>query len=182
MELSAGKLLLSDPFLKDPNFARSVILLCEYNTEGAFGLVLNKRIGPFLGNIVEQANGLDLAVYEGGPVQQTDLHFIHRNGVLIPDGIEVAKGIFWGGDFNLVIHLLRQKKISPNDIRFFVGYSGWSTGQLEEEVEEKSWIVTEAKSNMVFHPNEREIWKKSLHSLGGEYALMSNYPTDPQLN
>jgi len=182
MELDKGILLLSDPFLKDPNFARSVILICEYNTEGAFGLILNKKIGPFLGDLVEQASGLDLAVYEGGPVQHNDLHFIHKNGLLIPDGIEVAKGIFWGGNFEVVVNLLRQKKLSPSEIRFFVGYSGWSTGQLEEEIAEKSWILSEAKSNIVFHPNEREIWKKSLHTLGGEYAQMSNYPTDPQLN
>ncbi|HJV18990.1 MAG TPA: YqgE/AlgH family protein [Sediminibacterium sp.] len=182
MELSPGILLLSDPFLKDPNFIRSVVLVCESNPEGAFGLVLNRKIEYVLGDLVEQALGVDVPVFEGGPVQPTALHFIHRKGNLIPNGVEITSGIFWGGDFDVALELLRSKALSPGDIRFFVGYSGWSAGQLEAEVEEKSWILAEARPGIVFDAPEDQIWSKSLHTLGGEYAQMSNYPIDPQLN
>ncbi len=182
MELSHGILLLSDPFLKDPNFARSVILLCEHNTEGSFGLMLNKKTRLVLEDIVEPASGLKIEVYEGGPVQQNSLHFIHCRPNLIPESVEVAEGVYWGGDFDTVVDLLREKILSPGDIRFFVGYSGWGEGQLAEEYETKSWIIAEADPTIVFLPNENQIWKKSLNTLGGEYAQMGNYPTDPQLN
>jgi putative transcriptional regulator len=182
MELNQGILLLSDPFLKDPNFARSVILLCEHNTEGSFGLVLNKKSAYHLCDLVEMAFDLRITVFDGGPVQQNTLHFIHRKPHLIPESVEVAKGIFWGGHFETIVDLLRDGSLSQDDIRFFVGYSGWSQGQLAEEHEGKSWIIAPATPGLIFLPKEEMIWKKSLHALGGEYAQMSNYPSDPQLN
>lgn len=182
MELSTGILLLSDPFLKDPNFARSAILLCEHTIDGSFGLVLNKKSNYLLSDLVEKAIGINITVYDGGPVQPNTMHFIHRQPNLIPESIEVADGIFWGGDFETIVTLLNEKSLSINDIRFFVGYSGWSEGQLAAEYEGKSWIVAEAKPALIFLNKEELIWKKSLATLGGEYAQMSNYPTDPQLN
>lgn len=182
MKLKQGILLLSDPFLKDPHFVRSVVLICDYNSDGAFGLVINKKIGPVLSELLDQAEGLNLPVYEGGPVQPTALHFVHRKADLIPDGIELSKGIFWGGNFETVITLLKNKQLNPLDIRFFVGYSGWSEGQLEEELKEKSWIIAKATAELLFDTKEEMIWKKSLQSLGGEYQQMVNYPMDPQLN
>lgn len=182
MELKQGILLLSDPFLKDPNFARSVVLLCEHNSEGSFGLVLNKKSPHRLSDLVEKAFDLTITVFDGGPVQQNTLHFIHRKPHLIPESVEVTKGIFWGGHFETILDLLRDGSLSQDDIRFFLGYSGWSQGQLEEEHEGKSWIIAPATSALIFLPKEEMIWKKSLHSLGGEYAQMSNYPSDPQLN
>jgi putative transcriptional regulator len=182
MELSQGILLLSDPFLKDPNFIRSVVLVCEHNPEGAFGLMLNRKIHFVLGDLVEQAMGIDVPVFEGGPVQPTALHFIHRKGNLIPNSVEIARDIFWGGDFDVTLELLRSGKLGAGDIRFFVGYSGWSAGQLEEELEEKSWILAQARTSIIFDAPEDQIWARSLHTLGGEYAQMSNYPIDPQLN
>ncbi|MDD2793553.1 MAG: YqgE/AlgH family protein [Sediminibacterium sp.] len=182
MELSQGILLLSDPFLKDPNFIRSVVLVCEHNPEGAFGLVLNRKIHFVLGDLVEQAMGIDVPVFEGGPVQPTALHFIHRKGNLIPNSVEIARDIFWGGDFDVALDLLRAGTLGASDIRFFVGYSGWSAGQLEDELEEKSWILAQARATIVFDAPEDHIWARSLHTLGGEYAQMSNYPIDPQLN
>lgn len=182
MELSAGILLLSDPFLKDPNFVRSVVLLCEHNDEGSFGFVLNKKTKHTLYSLVEKAVGLELPVYEGGPVEHNTLHFIHRKPDLIADGIEIAEGIYWGGDFEQVVAALQTNILSPTDVRFFMGYSGWSTGQLAEEYEEKSWIVAAASSSLIFSYKESQLWKQSLTELGGEYARMTNYPSDPQLN
>lgn len=182
MDLAPGLLLLSDPFLKDPNFSRAVILLCEHNESGSFGLVINKQIQYTLGDLVQQATGIDFPLFEGGPVQQNAVHFIHRSPDKIPDGVAIGSGMFWGGNFEEALEQIRLGKINKNEIRFFVGYSGWSEGQLQEEYNEKSWILSNTHTDIVFDSSTSSVWKKVMQGLGGEYALMVNYPSDPQLN
>jgi putative transcriptional regulator len=181
-DIASGILLISDPFLKDPNFMRTVVLLCEHREEGSFGFVLNKTFDQELGDLIKDAEGIRFPVYEGGPVQKDTLHFLHQCPGLIPGGIEVVDGIFWGGDFEDVLILLKEKKLSKKDIRFFLGYSGWSEGQLHGELEGKSWITREASRALVFNLNTHQTWKDALGELGGEYSQMINYPIDPQLN
>jgi putative transcriptional regulator len=181
-DIAPGILLISDPFLKDPNFMRTVVFVCEHREEGSFGFVLNKSFDQELGDLIKDAEGIRFPVYEGGPVQRDTLHFLHQCPDLIPGGIEVVDGIFWGGDFDEVLLLLKEKKLGKNDIRFFLGYSGWSEGQLVGELEEKSWITREASKPLVFSMNTQQIWKAALGELGGEYSQMTNYPIDPQLN
>jgi putative transcriptional regulator len=181
-DIAPGTLLISDPFLKDPNFMRTVVFLCEHRQEGSFGFVLNKTFDQELGDLIKNAEGIRFPVYEGGPVQKDTLHFLHQCPDLVTGGVEVIDGIFWGGDFEDVLSLLKENKIGKNDIRFFLGYSGWSEGQLSGELEEKSWITREAKKSFVFNMNTQQIWKTALKDLGGEYSQMINYPIDPQLN
>ncbi len=181
-DLAPGILLISDPFLKDPNFVRTVVLLCEHQDEGSFGFVLNKTFDQELGDLVKNAEGIRFPVYDGGPVQKDTLHFLHQCPALIPGGIEVVDGIYWGGDFEDVLVLLKENKLGKNDIRFFLGYSGWSEGQLSGELKGKSWITREANKPLVFNLNTHQIWKAALKDLGGEYSQMINYPIDPQLN
>jgi putative transcriptional regulator len=182
MELSTGILLLSDPFLKDPHFARTAVLVCEHNELGSFGLVLNRKTKHSLGELVQEAKGIEFPIFDGGPVDQHTLHFLHRSPKHISEGIEVADGIFWGGDFAEVVKAIKEGLLTEKDIRFFVGYSGWSEGQLAAEYESKSWIIAPPNPEIIFQQPELHIWKKTMHTLGGEYALMSNYPSDPQLN
>ncbi|WP_245825617.1 YqgE/AlgH family protein [Sediminibacterium ginsengisoli] len=177
-----GILLISDPFLKDPNFKRTVILLCEHRQEGSVGFVLNKSLNINLDDIITEAAGIGLQVYDGGPVQKDTLHFIHRRPDLIQGGIAVFDNVYWGGDFEQVLELLRNRELKQNDIRFFVGYSGWSEDQLKDELEQKSWITRQADSGLVFHTNKDLVWQDALKELGGEYRQMVNYPIDPQLN
>ncbi len=181
-DAAPGILLISDPFLKDPNFMRTVIFLCEHREEGSFGFVLNKTHDQELGDLIKDAEGIRFPVYEGGPVQKDTLHFLHQCPDIIPGGIEVISGIFWGGDFEDVLALLKEKKLSKNDIRFFLGYSGWSGGQLDGELKEKSWITRASSKPLVFNMDTKETWKSALEDLGGEYSQMINYPIDPQLN
>ncbi len=176
-----GHLLISDPFLKDPNFQRTVILLCDHQVEGSFGFVLNKQHQMVLGELIELAVGCTFPVFIGGPVQKDTLHFIHRRPDLL-GGTELIDGIYWGGDFEAVLSLIRTKELQESDIRFFLGYSGWGEGQLEEELTEKSWITRNANKRLVFYKSIEEIWKEALFDLGGEYQQMINYPLDPQLN
>jgi putative transcriptional regulator len=122
------------------------------------------------------------SVFYGGPVQKDTLHFLHQYPALIPGSLEVADGIYWGGDFDMAIQFLREEKINRDNIRFFVGYSGWTGGQLEEELKVNSWLMTPAIRKLVFHRKMEEVWKDSIKNMGGDYEIMINFPVDPSLN
>jgi putative transcriptional regulator len=177
-----GILLIADPFLKDPNFIRTVIFLCDHQEEGSFGFVLNKNYEHTLDELVSGAEGLNIPVYFGGPVQMDTIHFLHQFPEIIPGGLEVRDGIFWGGDFEAAIEQLRIGKIDKNKIRFFIGYSGWGNGQLADELKEKSWLTVMATRKLIFHKKTHELWKDAIRHLGGDYEMMVNFPIDPQLN
>lgn len=177
-----GTLLIAEPFLKDPNFMRTVILLCEHQEEGSFGFVLNREFGSTLEELLPDVTSLSIPVFYGGPVQTDTLHFLHSCPTEIPGGLELTDGIFWGGDFNTALELLETGTIDSNTIRFFIGYSGWTGGQLDSELKEKSWLVAAGNQKLVFPNNLKDLWKDSLRHLGGNYEIMINFPTDPQLN
>ena len=179
---AAGILLIADPFLKDPNFMRSVVFLCEHQDEGSFGFVLNKNYEYNLNELVNGLDDLEIPVYYGGPVQMDTIHFLHQYPDKISGGYEIVDGVFWGGDFEKAITLIRDGQINTNKIRFYIGYSGWSGGQLADELKEKSWLSVKASRNLIFHKKPEEIWKDALRHLGGDYEMMVNFPTDPQLN
>jgi len=181
MSAGKGKLLIAEPFLGDPNFERSVVLLCEHNEQGSFGLVLNQRTNLHLDDVVENIYG-ELPLYLGGPVEQNTLHFIHRLGSQIDKSVHIGNGIYWSGDFENIKTLINIGKIAESDIRLFVGYSGWSAGQLEEEMKRNSWIITETDAHFIFDTPTDQFWRAVLKQMGGEYKVLSNYPTDPRLN
>jgi putative transcriptional regulator len=177
-----GILLIANPFLKDPNFGRTVIFICENQEEGAFGFVLNKKFPQSMNEIIPELNGHGLPLYSGGPVQNDSLHFLHQYPDQIDGGEEVLNGIYWGGNFeSLKIHL-KNNDLEKRRIRFFLGYSGWAKGQLDYEMKEGSWLTVEATRKLIFDTRPEDTWKESLNLLGGEYKMMANYPTDPQLN
>lgn len=177
-----GILLISDPFLKDPHFKRAVVFLCEHQKEGSFGFVLNRFYEHTLNELVTSAENLQLPVYFGGPVQMDTIHFLHQYPEQIPGSVKVADGIFWGGDFEVAIELLKRGIADAGKIRFYIGYSGWGEEQLETELQEKSWLLAEANENIVFHKTVNDTWKDAVRLLGGKYEGIINYPTDPQLN
>ncbi|MBL0067515.1 MAG: YqgE/AlgH family protein [Chitinophagaceae bacterium] len=179
---ASGILLIADPFLKDPNFLRTVVFLCEHKEEGSFGFVLNRQYDNTLDELIPELEGYKLPVYYGGPVQIDSIHFIHQYPNEIPGGQEVIKGVYWGGDFDAVVNLIKNEAIDPNKIRFYIGYSGWGEGQLANEMTEKTWLTVKATRKLIFHTNYEEIWKDSLKHLGGDYEMMVNFPIDPQLN
>ena len=180
--LEPGILLIADPFLKDPNFMRTVVFLCEHQDEGSFGFVLNRSYEYTLNELVSGLEDLKIPVFYGGPVQIDTIHFLHQYPEQIPGGFEITDGIYWGGDFETAISLIRNKEIDPHRIRFYIGYSGWGSGQLSDELKEKSWLTVQATRKIIFHKKADEIWKDSLRLLGGDYEMMINFPIDPQLN
>lgn len=176
-----GRLLISEPFLPDPNFERSVVLLCENNEDGSFGFILNKPSLLNLGEVIE-FNDLKETVYVGGPVQQDTLHFIHRNASL-HEATEIYEGVYWGGNFESLMTLINTGQMKASDVRFFLGYSGWEPGQLDEELEANSWIVCDYVEDIfLFSADSSEMWKKTLENMGGRFSVYSNYPIDPRLN
>jgi putative transcriptional regulator len=181
-DVTAGKLLIADPFLRDPNFMRSVVFICEHKDEGSFGFVLNRKYNHLLSELINGLEACDFPVYYGGPVQVDTIHFLHQCPDLIPGGVNVTEKVCWGGDFETVVELLKSNRLSDRDIRFFIGYSGWGVGQLEEEMKSKSWITAPGTTRIVFPANVDNVWKEALKQLGGEYVQMVNYPIDPQLN
>lgn len=180
--IKSGTLLIAEPFLKDPNFMRTVILLCEHDDNGSVGFVLNKLLKHTLNELLPEMEGTRIPVFVGGPVESDRLHFLHSYPDEIPGGLRIADQIYWGGDFEIAKMLLLNQQLDSSGIRFFVGYSGWATHQLAEEMKGKSWISAQADSKLVFHKQTDQIWKESLKQLGGDYSMMVNFPTDPQLN
>ena len=182
IEPGPGILLIADPFLKDPNFLRTVVFLCDHKEEGSFGFVLNRQYENKLGELIPELEGNQLPVYYGGPVQMDTIHFLHQYPDEIPGGQEILKGIYWGGDFEAAVNMIRNEEMDQNKIRFYIGYSGWGEGQLDSEMKEKTWLTVKATRKLIFHPEHDEIWKDSLKHLGGDYEIMANFPIDPQLN
>jgi len=136
-----GKILISEPFLNDPNFKRTIILLTEHSDEGSVGFVLNKPTGVKISQIIHDFPEFDSLVYYGGPVQTNTLQFIYRGENIIEGSIEIMPGLFWGGSFEILKTLIESNYVSPSDFRFFLGYSGWDEGQIDDEMELNSWIV-----------------------------------------
>ncbi|MDH5400119.1 MAG: YqgE/AlgH family protein [Cyclobacteriaceae bacterium] len=177
-----GRLLISEPCLPDPNFERTVVLLCEHNQDGSFGFVLNKPSQVLVEDIIPEFKNVKEKVFIGGPVQQDTFHFIHRNDQL--DGaLPIIEGLFWGGNFEQIKVWATTGAICQTDYKFFVGYSGWAEGQLEEELEAGSWIVAESvEAEYIFGDKTEELWREVMKALGGRFNIYSNYPVDPRLN
>lgn len=180
--IKSGVLLVAEPFLKDPNFSRTVILLCDHQKEGSFGFVINRQIDHTLTELLPESTALNIPVGYGGPVQRDTLHFLHCRPDLIPGGMELTDNIFWGGDFNNVLDLLSKGDLQQDEIRFFVGYAGWAEDQLNQEMKENAWLVTPANKKILFDIELKQIWPATLKQMGGEYEQLIHYPIDPQLN
>ena len=179
-----GHLLIAEPsILGDVSFNRSVILLTEHNAiEGSIGFILNKPLGYTINDLIIDIDA-SFEIYNGGPVEQDNLYFIHTIPDIIPNSIEISNGIYWGGDFEITKQLINEQKITKENIRFFLGYSGWTVNQLEDELEENAWIVTEnSLKDKLLSKSSTQFWKENITEQGGEYVLFSNAPENPALN
>lgn len=177
-----GQVLLSEPFLNDPYFRRTVIFLCEHNQEGSFGFVLNNYIDVELDQIMDNMPRHHGKISIGGPVRNSNLYYIHTLGEHIADSVEIIPGVFMGGDFEKLRVMLQSGEVQKNQVRFFVGYSGWSPEQLENEIKTNSWFVTNADKEMVMNTDVADLWKVIMKGMGKKGELIANMPEDPSLN
>ena len=176
-----AKLLLSSPFLDDLHFKRTVILLTEHNDQGSMGFILNRPTDLKIQDAIDDFPNFDASLYFGGPVQPEIMQFIHRIPGL-EESTEIKKGVFWGGNFDKLKFMIDTGQISTDDIRFFIGYSGWAPLQLQQEIIKKSWIVGQASKKFIFTKNYQALWTDILKNMGGYYKRFTNVPEDPSFN
>lgn len=177
-----GRILISEPFLDDPYFKRTAVLIVEHNTDGTIGFILNKELDLSLKSTIKGFPKFTGGLGFGGPVCKDQLFYLHTIGDKIAGSLEITKGLYWGGDFDTVKQLIKDEKITAHQIRFFIGYSGWNPGQLDDEIKHKSWIVCESNIDLLMKEDGSELWTELLKSMGKHYSIMANFPEDPSLN
>jgi putative transcriptional regulator len=177
-----GKILISEPFLPDSFFNRSIVYLTDHTPEGSVGFILNKKIDLTVDGSIEGFEGWHDNLNMGGPVAPDTIHYLHNLGDLIPKSVHVDGSIYWGGDIDVIRDLIKTGKIKPSHIRFFLGYSGWSAGQLERELKENSWVIATVKSDIIMNNRGDDTWKKVLRSFKNKYRMWADFPDSPDMN
>lgn len=183
--IEKGKVLISEPFTKDFYFKRSVVLLVEHNNEGTIGFVLNKSVEIPLNDVLKDFPQFNSRLSIGGPVKPDTVYFIHTLGDFIPNSLHVIDNLYWGGDFEELKKSIELGTIKADDIRFFIGYSGWNPKQLDNEIKENFWLVSDLSSNFIMTNDINEqnnFWSNSIDQLGGKYQLWTTFPENPELN
>jgi len=178
-----GHLLIAEPsIIGDVSFNRSVVLLANHSDNGSVGFIMNKPLEFKLNELIPDITK-DFTVFNGGPVEQDNLYFIHRVPEKITDSIEISHGIYWGGDFDSAVLRIQNGEIDSTDIRFFLGYSGWDADQLESELSSNSWVIIEnSHKSEIIEKCCEDFWKEKMIEFGGDYQIWSNAPENPSYN
>lgn len=178
-----GKVLISEPMAHDFYFQRSVVLLVEHNDkEGSFGIIMNKELDLTLSQASDDFKGCNFPLFLGGPVATRQIFFVHTLGKLIPDSTPICDGLYWGGNVDCVIEMLKANRINPSEIRFFLGYSGWDSFQLSDELCRDSWIVVNPDPIALIHSHPNEMWALFVKRAGSRYNMWLRYPANPHFN
>jgi len=181
IKIKKGNIIVAKPaVINDDVFNRSVILLSEHNKNNTIGFILNKKVDLRISNLIPNIK-VDFDVFFGGPVETNSIFFIYYNKK-VSKSIKINDFFSWGGDVNQVVELINEKKISKDEIKFFLGYSGWSKRQLYNEIKLNSWIIKKEYNSNIIYSNPHHMWRNILNSIGGEFFLWSNTPRDPKLN
>ncbi|WP_298778883.1 YqgE/AlgH family protein [uncultured Polaribacter sp.] len=177
-----GRLLIAEPsILNDSSFNRAIILITEFTAINSVGFILNRPLNYTINDLLPDIT-CDFNIYQGGPVEQDNLYFVHKIPDLIPESIKIDEGIYWGGTFEVLKHLLNEGLIAKDEIRFFLGYSGWEKDQLTNEINTNSWFISENDFDNIFSKENDSLWRNKLIQKGGNYKLWANAPSDINLN
>ncbi|TVR82396.1 MAG: YqgE/AlgH family protein [Saprospirales bacterium] len=160
----------------DPNFRRAVIFLCDHQNEGSMGFILNKPLKIKVDELIGDFPEFDSRVYFGGPVATDTIHYLHQLGDLIEDSMPVGSNVYWGGNYEKLKFLIASGVVKPGTVKFFAGYSGWSSGQLDEEMQIGSWISANMDPNYLFAVRSKELWAKVLEIKGGHFSVLASIP------
>lgn len=177
-----GHILIAEPFLAGSYFNRSIILLASYSEKGAVGFILNKKVDYPVEDLFANFPDFDSEIHIGGPVGTDSIYFIHTLGDSIPGSINIKENLFWGGDFEALKLQIKLGLVNSQQVRFFLGYSGWDAGQLEEEINQNSWLVADIPQADLMTIDENVMWAQSVRSMGGKYTMWENFPENPSLN
>jgi len=179
---SRGKILISEPFLRDSNFGRSVVLLVDHTKEGSMGLIMNKLLPMRLNDVVDEFKYLeDIPLYKGGPMGTDTLFYLHTLKH-VEGALAIGGGLYLNGDFTEIKRYVLQGNPVEGNIRFFLGYSGWQDGQLNQEIEENTWMIGKGDAPSLMIDEIKNMWKRALGNLGGKYETWSHFPITPSLN
>ena len=181
-KITRGKVLLAEPFMLDTNFKRSVVLMCEHAVDGSLGFILNKSLNMPINELIADFPEIEASVFYGGPVQTDTVHYIHNVGHLLEDSQEIMPGIFWGGNFEKLKSLINTGLVTSDNIRFFVGYSGWSQSQLKDEMKYGSWVLAEMDLNYLFNFKDGDLWNKVMKHKGDVYSVIAEVPKEMTWN
>lgn len=177
---TSGCLLLSDPFLDEDFFRRSVILLCEHSSEGSFGFVLNNLLDIDLHEIDQDFPNIKAVISVGGPVETESLFYIHSFGLLVSESTPINDELSIGGNFEQIKSLLNENEKNRLKIRFFLGYSGWDKLQLAREMNENSWIVaTNISNEEILAIPKKDFWQMCIEKQGDRFKTISKFPMNP---
>lgn len=182
MDITQGSILIAQPFLQDGYFKRSVIYLCEHTEHGSLGFIMNRPQGLLLRDVFPHIKNGNFPVFEGGPVSSNQLYYIHTLGEKLSDSLEITKGVYWGGNFFELAHLIEHGKIRSGQVRFFVGYSGWEANQLDEELSGNTWFLQPSVYDELIQVKPTELWGTELTKLNPGYRAFSDFSHDPSLN
>jgi putative transcriptional regulator len=177
-----GKILISEPFLPDTFFNRSIVYLTDHTPEGSVGFILNKKIDLLVSSAIMGFEEWDEYLNMGGPVAPDTIHYLHSLGYLIPKSVQVEENIYWGGDIESIRGLMKTGQIDKSQIRFFLGYSGWSAGQLERELKENSWVIAKVSPEIIMNNRGEDTWKRVLRTLKKKYRRWADFPDSPEMN
>jgi putative transcriptional regulator len=181
--LSKGTFLVAAPDAMTGILFRAVILLCEHNSSGSFGLIINKRLDLELPEELlnlQQLTNSKVNIQAGGPLQTSQMMLLHSSDTIPHQSIHICEGVYLGGD----LHFLQEavgKEDGP-DVKLCFGYTGWGPGQLEREFLDGSWFLAPAQAKYIFHTPQDKIWQLLLREMGGQYATLSMIPEDLSLN
>lgn len=177
-----GRVLIAEPFLPGNYFSRSVVFLVAHSDKGSVGFILNKEIDFEIQEVFPDFPEFEAKVFLGGPVATDSIYYIHKLGHKLPGSINVLGNLYWGGDFEVLKGKIIAGLIQPEDIHFFLGYSGWDAGQLENELKEDSWLVTDVDEEAVMHEFDDESWTDFAKKAGTRYSIWEHFPENPTLN
>jgi putative transcriptional regulator len=182
-EVHTGSLLIAEPFMQDSNFRRAVVLVTDYSEdEGTVGFIINKPLTVKITDLVEDFPAINAFAYYGGPVSTNTIHYIHNVGMMLDGSTEIGPGVYWGGEFDKLKFLISHELVKEENIRFFVGYAGWSPGQLIEELDSGSWITSEMHANYLFKSKATRLWNQVMHHKGDVFSVLAQLPEQPNLN
>ena len=178
-----GEILISEPFMEDPNFKQSVVLICDYEpTHGTVGFILNKPLDVKVNDLMADFPEFDEDIYLGGPVGHDTIHYVHTCGDILDQSVPVRDGLYWGGNFEKLKILIETKVITSKDIKFFLGYSGWSPGQLNDELKMGSWVVDTMDNNYLINIPSTSLWKSSMQNISDSFGIIAEIPDVLNLN
>ncbi|GIV42478.1 MAG: UPF0301 protein [Vicingaceae bacterium] len=177
-----GKVLIAEPFMLDPNFKRSVVYLCDHDENGTFGLILNKPLDIDPASAFKKFPKINTKIFYGGPVANDSLFYIHTMGDIVPESQKINENLWLGGDFDVISKLLEKGSMKLSEIKFFIGYSGWGSGQLDFEMSENAWIVADATLDDILSQNADDLWNNMLSRMGDDYKKLTLVPRNPILN